>query len=270
MDGTNNLATSLDITKASFNVVWKDPELLLLPVISAFVFLAVLVSIIFLFKIPENTNPLQGITAIVALYFAFYFLLCFIKAAAIEAARIRFSGGDPKLGDGFSKAASHLKSIAALSLISAVLAIIRTVLGLGGKKNASLSESVLRIGGATLIDFGWIFASHFSLPVIMYENLGVKRSFDRSVKIMKNTLEETTAVHATMVALFIPGLLGVLLIIAALKLFGPNLTMIVALFALTVLLFIAGFFIHTVVNGVVTEALYLYATTGKKPKELTA
>ena len=109
----DRMANGWELTKQSFRVLILDKELLLFPLFSGFSCLIVLAS----FAVPlwnseyagvvlnERAAPDDALAYVIlfAFYFVNYFVIVFFNSALIACAIIRFNGGNPTLGDGFSK-----------------------------------------------------------------------------------------------------------------------------------------------------------------------
>ena len=95
----------------SFSLLKKDKELLLFPVVSAFVSLIAIVA----FVIPLILSIGFGAFGqrsfwfmVFILYFLIYFISVFFTAGIIGAADIRLRGGDPKFSDGIKIATKNI------------------------------------------------------------------------------------------------------------------------------------------------------------------
>src|SRR6478752_7494037 len=109
---------SIDLAKASFNVLRSDKELLVFPLMSFFALIVVTI----LFAIPliatgGITHASEGQVQPIAYVLGFLFYLVsytvtfFFQTGLVGAALIRLDGGDPTLGDGFRIAFSRLPQI---------------------------------------------------------------------------------------------------------------------------------------------------------------
>ena len=123
------IAGGWSLMKQSWSVLRMDKELMLFPVFSSIACLLVIVSfaspVVFmpdvrneLINLAKNQqqNPIwRNVTLYAVLfgyYFVNYFVVVFFNTALVSCAVIRFSGGDPTVGDGFRAAFARLPQIA--------------------------------------------------------------------------------------------------------------------------------------------------------------
>lgn len=246
------------ITVSSLKVVSSDPELLALPIVSGLIFLFILFSLFFPILFFNNTSNTYVIIAVAVAYFVSFFLLYFTQAMTIEIARIRFSGKNPKLVDGFNAAMKHLSKIVALAAIGAAIAILVRLIRNRRDGNNFLAGII-----ASLIGASWTIVSYFSLPVILYEEKGVFDSFKRSVELVKNSWGTDVSAQLSLLVLYIPAILFFILAI----LFAGILPLFLVFIVLALIAFVAALLLQSVVKGIISEALYIYASTGKVPQQ---
>src|SRR5262245_7581982 len=128
------------IAQQSWQVLRKDKELLLLPVLSGLASILVTASFIApIFLVPGLLERFQAAintghghkpdqaarVAAAVLTFAFYFLnyfvIVFFNTALAACAVIRFKGGDPTVGDGLRVAGQRLPQILGWSLLASTV-----------------------------------------------------------------------------------------------------------------------------------------------------
>lgn len=250
------------ITKASLNFIKTDPEFLVLPIavgiIMLFVLASFFVSTVFL-RATLGNELLYGFLAIY--YLVSFSLLYFIQAMVLEAARLRFAGKNPTLAGAFDLAMKKIRRIFALAVIASVISIISAVLRERGESKGGLGGLLLQFLGAA-VGISWSIVSYFSLPVLLYEDVGVIDSFKRSVDLFKKTWGENVTANFTLGVVYFPGL--VLLLLGIIVLFViPAIGFVIILLSFALL--IMGAVVGSVAKSVIAEALYEYASTGKVP-----
>ena len=123
----DRIATSFSLARSSWDVLRRDKQLLLFPIMSGIGCTLVLIS----FMVPVSVIASQGgfnglqnqngnvqlpwwfYVGLFAFYFCNYFVVVFCNAGLISCAVMRFNGETPTLGDGFRAAASRLPQILA-------------------------------------------------------------------------------------------------------------------------------------------------------------
>jgi hypothetical protein len=253
---------SLELTKASFNVLRADKELLLFPLVS---FLALLV-VLAVFAVPflgivaaaPDHNPSGNPVAYVLgflFYVVAYTVIFFFNTALVGAALIRLDGGDPTLRDGLRIAVSRLPQILVYAVIAATVGqILRWI-----SERAGILGVIL--GG--ILGFAWAVATFLVVPVLAAEGVGPIAAIKRSTSLLRQTWGEQLIGNFGIGAVF--GIL--ILIVVAIGVVG-----VVALASSTTLLIVVLVAIALVVgllaligaalSGIFTASLYRYATKG--------
>lgn len=256
----DSLKNGFEITVASLKVTAEDPEFLILPILTGIIMLAILGSFIFI-SFNSQVDDLTFWGFLVVYYLASFFLLYFIQAMVIEGARQKFAGKNPSLGESFSVAMSKLGKIIVLAVIASVVSIIAQLLNEQGQKRGGLSGLGLQLF-ATLLGASWAVISYFSLPVILYEDVGVFQSFYRSGQLFKKTWGETLSSNLSLLLVYVPAV--VLFILA----FFTDGTVSLVLLGVALICLFLGAMVSTVAKAVVSQALYQYATDGKVPSAM--
>lgn len=252
------------LTKVSLGVLNKDKEILLLPILSG-IFSVLVFGVIFipglLFYVFEETSDLFLFRSeevsqlfLFLVYFLAYvamtFVIVYFNAAVIGCARVRLEGGDPTLGDGFRIASKKLPHLFVWALISGTVGLIFRAFR---KRMRLLSQ---------LFEWAWGIVTFFVVPVILFENVSVTKSIGRSKDVITKTWGEAFVGRFGMGLLFILfGFLGLVFPIGGYYLYpmtGLAVGIIVAFVYWMILLVI-----YSAANGVLTAALYRYASTGK-------
>jgi len=268
-------AAGWQLARQSWAVLRLDKELLLFPLISGIACVFVMAS----FAVPlwatgfaeevldgnENglsqANQIIGYVVLFAYYFVNYFVIIFFNSALIACAIIRFKGGNPNLGDGFSAAFSRLPQIIGWALVAATVGLILRII-------ESRSEKVGAIV-ASLLGMAWSAVTYFVVPVIVVEKAGPIEAAKRSFAILKKTWGEALVANfgigfvvflATLVAI-IPIVLGAIAIGAGLAPLG------IAAIAVGVVALLVVSLVSSALNAIIIGALYLYAAEGTVPQQ---
>src|SRR5437868_3370697 len=131
----DRIANSFALARSSWEVLKRDKQLVLFPVLSGLGCVLVTLS----FAVPLAVVALRGgfdqvqdngqvpvwvYPLAFAFYFCNYFVIVFCNAALVSCALVRFGGETPTLADGFRAAASRLPQILAWSLVSATVGVL--------------------------------------------------------------------------------------------------------------------------------------------------
>ncbi|HEY3742553.1 MAG TPA: DUF6159 family protein [Bryobacteraceae bacterium] len=184
-------------------------------------------------------------------YYFHYFVILFFNSALTAATNRRMSGGDVSLRAGVLAAIDRLFPISMWTLVASTA-------GLGIRLFESRSKR-LSSAMAALIGLTWTFATYFIVPVLMFEEAGIRPALKRSVQVTRQTWGEQLVNQVSLgfiTFLFaIPGL-----ILAAAGLFISH--------ALLLPAFIYALILSVVLSAaraIFTVALYRYAVTGEIP-----
>ncbi|MFP4498058.1 MAG: DUF6159 family protein [Vulcanimicrobiota bacterium] len=266
------IKNSWELAKESFQVLSKDKELMMFPVISSLVLIVVMASFFvsagYLYNSLEQTGAqgagLEVIGAVVLFlfYFISYFIIVFFNVGIIQCARIRFEGGDPTFMDGIKAGISNLGLIiqwAALSgIIGVLLAQLERFLGeaLGGFVRKLL-------GGA------WSIVTFFAVPVLIFEKTNAWESLKKSGTIIKKTWGESLTAYLGFGALqgaLVGGTFLLAIAALAVSIVTSNFIILAVVGGLVVLSWILMAIIFSTLTQIYRTALYIYATTGEAPK----
>jgi hypothetical protein len=249
---------------ASWQVLKKDKEILVFPLISGVCCLVVLAS----FAIPvimsgawqtsgegASTNRhIVGYVTLFLYYFCNYFVIVFFNAAIVVCARIRMEGGDPTVSDGLRAAYARLSLIAGWALISATVGLILRVVE---DRSERLGQFV---GG--LLGMAWTVASFLVIPIMVIDEKGPITALKDSTTLLRKTWGEQLIGNFSFGLVFfllgIPALIFVVMGIAT----GSGEGMIVSI-VLAVAYLIGLALIQSALQAIFQAALYLYARNGQ-------
>jgi uncharacterized protein DUF6159 len=243
------------LAKASWGVVKQDRELLILPVISFFCSLVVVV--VFGLGMWGIGLPAQGESPSLAIYaigFVMYVALAFVtiyfNAAVIGTAMKRLQGEDAKIADGLALARQHIGKIFVWAIVTATVGMILRTL----QERAGIVGRIL-LG---LVGIAWTVLTYFVVPVLLFEPVGVGEAIKRSGSIFRQRWGEQFIGQATIGLAFFLISIPVVLLGGLLSAAVPPLGIPLLILAIGVLTAIAS-----ACSGVFNAALYRYATTGE-------
>lgn len=268
------IRNALTLVKACWKVLMLDKELLLFPLMSLTVLVALILMVFGQFGMFNdveiaieaimNTLEYQQEWVLVAFsflaYFIAYFVIIFFNAAMIACVNIRFAGGNPSVADGLRFSISRLPQILAWA---AVTATVGFVLGQLEKKNKGIVKFLLRIVGAA-----WAVSSYFVVPVLVSEKIGPIGAVKRSVSVIRKTWGESLVSVVGLsilsgIAIFIA--FGAFFLAIVLVEFSPVLAISLGVAAIGFGLFSS--LVITTLSAILKAALYIYAVDGKIPDQ---
>lgn len=251
------LRNSWQLIKACGNVLRSDKELLVFPVISSILVLAI--SVFFALPIFRDleTSGRPTYPLLFVYYFIIYTVIILLNSALIGAAMIRLKGGNPTIMDGIKIASNHLPSILGYALISSTIGILlgwlQEKLGLFGKIFAFLSN------------FAWNIVTFLVIPILVVEGVGPVDAIKRSAALLKKTWGEQVIgnigigfffglIAAGLMILFLP-----FAIYSSLHRMHSITILLGVIFGLAVLILAV---IGSAMSSIYTAALYRYAAEG--------
>jgi hypothetical protein len=249
---------SIALAKASWNVLRSERKLVLLPVISGIVTLLVAVSFLVPAAIVTNNaggaGPVGIILAAIA-YFVAAYVVIFFNAALVYAADAHLHGAEVTIGQAIKFASSRSHVLLPWALVSASVSIVLRAL----EQRAGI---VGRIIGA-IAGVAWSLVTFLVLPVLVVEDLGPFQAVKRSGALFKRVWGEQVisngGIGLIAVLAILVGLLPTALLFAV---GGPVAVFGVVLFVLWV---ITVSLVASTLTGILSMALYRYATDGQVP-----
>jgi hypothetical protein len=202
----DRISASFALARSSWDVLRKNKQFLIFPIISGIGFILVVLS----FFIPlgvvfamggfkdafdKDGNPqtwfaVLDIVLLFAFYFLTYFVIVFCNSALVSCAIMRFNGESPTLGDGFRAAVARLPQILAWALVSASVGVLLKLIENSHKR---VGEFIGAILGTV-----WSVITYFVVPVLVVEKMGPFKAIGRSVEILKKTWGEALVGHFTL------------------------------------------------------------------------
>src|SRR5437773_7946791 len=175
---------SYAIFRESLQVLSKDKEILVFPLLSGIITIVAFASIVFagvasgVFEHFDKNDPRNYVVAFVW-YFISWFIVLFFNVAVIHCASIRLRGGDPTVADGFRASMQHIGRIAAWALVSATVGVILRFLA----DRANVIGKII-VG---LLGAAWSIATYFIVPVMIFEKRTLRDSVRQSTALIGKT-----------------------------------------------------------------------------------
>jgi hypothetical protein len=257
-------STTWSLMGASWQVLKKDKEILVFPLISGLCCLVVLAS----FAIPiivsgawqtsggdasSNRHIIRYVTLFL-FYFCNYFVIVFFNAAIVACARIRMEGGDPTVSDGLRAATARLPLIAGWALISATVGLILRVIE---DRSERLGQFV-----AGLLGMAWTVASFLVIPILVIEKKEPITALKESAALLRKTWGEQLIGNFSFgLVFFLLGIPAVIFIVLGVATEGGAGMIIGIILAAVYLIGLA--LIQSALQAIFQAALYLYARNGQ-------
>lgn len=204
------------------------------------------------FTTTGGAHHLNGVQyLLLAIYYVVVYAIgIFFSSAVVAAATVRLSGGDPTLGQALSMAFSRIHKILGWAVVSATVGLVLRSL----EQKAGLFGRIAIL----LVGVAWGVVTFFVVPVLLYEDLGVFGSIQRSGALFKQRWGEQFVGNGSIgLALFLVMLLPVMAGIGIAAAGLPALGIAVGAVGL-----LAAISAGTVMSGIFNAALYRYAVTG--------
>lgn len=261
---------SWTLAKASLEVLKKDKELIIFPLISAVVMFFITLTFLIptlvgniLDNILATGMPVFGYIVLFLFYLVQYTVVFFNSTALVGAAMIRLRGGDPTVKDGFNIALSHIVPIAGWALVSATVGLILNMVSSNSRKRGSGIGSFI----ASLLGAAWNVVTFLVVPVIAVEGLGPFKAVKRSWNLLKRSWGEQISGMLSIGLVFgLIGLLGGVLLVGL----GVGLSILIQsiipaiFFGILLFLFIMAIsLLSSTLNGIFSAAVYAYAAEGQ-------
>ena len=258
------------LARTSWDVLQKDRELALLPVISVILTLLVLTVFVVPGLLAIDWDALdQGTTsdqpAIPALSYMLFTLggagaaivSVFFVGALVAGAHERLSGGDPTVRSSITRAYERIPGLVPWALLSfTVVNILRALRErLGGLGNFIFGT----------IEVGFDVAAFLTIPAIVIDNKGPIEGFKTSASLLRQTWGENLAAR---VGFGLLGFVAILPAVALIALVAAAGSAVLTMIGVAVIAAYIGivFAVISAMSGIFQAALYLYATTGSAPE----
>ena len=202
---------SWELVKQSWQILLKDRELLVFPLLSTLATLGLIATFVVPFCLlqagaprpqPHSLDPVwYGVGFLY--YLGMFFIAYFFNIAIMQCAAIRMDGGNPTVTDGLNGALARAPKILAWAAISATVGI---VLRLAEERVGFLGRLVVSLFGAA-----FTLVTSFTVPVLVFEELSVTDSARRAVDLLKKNWGESVIAQTGIGLVFgwltVPGVL---------------------------------------------------------------
>jgi hypothetical protein len=259
-------SNTFSLMRASWEVLKKDKEILIFPLISGICCLLVVASFAIPLVVSGNLRPpgeeattnqqIAYYGVLFLFYFCNYFVIVFFNSAIIACAVIRMEGGNPTAGDGFRAAFSRIGLIAGWALVSATVGLILRII-------EDRSKTVGKIV-AGLLGMAWTVVSFLVVPILVVEKKGPITALKESTALLKKTWGEQLIGNFSFGFIFFLLFIPAIVLIALGFSIGGS-TAIVTCISLVIIYIIVLSLIQSALAAIFQAALYLYARDGQAP-----
>lgn len=259
------LKTGWALAVDSFTILRREPELAAFPFvagIAGLVYLGVLFGGVRILGGPDG--GLAYYVVLFVLYFGSTFIASFFTAGLVHETREAFEGRDPSFRNGLEAAWKRVGTLLAWAAVAATVGVIIRFIERQGRHHIAAQLF------AGLFSVAWSILTYFVVPVIVFEDVGVKEALSRSGETFKNTWGETAGAGfgvGIVTLLFLAGGLAVgvgLFFVGAST--GSALGVLGAL-AVGAVLVLLAYLAGTTLGAIARTALYVYATEGMQPSD---
>ena len=199
------IKNTIELAKASWNVLLADKELMLLPVMSSIASMVIAATFFLPIVLTQSEGgPIVYLTTFVA-YFVLSFVVIYFNTALVAAAYERLAGGDPTLKSALSEANRHLPVILGWSGVSATVSMVLKQLE---ERAGFIGVIVARLAG-----LAWTLVTFLVIPVFVIEGLGVVDAIKRSAEIFKETWGENMVANVGFGLLGFEAMLPLILVV---------------------------------------------------------
>jgi hypothetical protein len=258
-------ANSLELMKASWEVLKKDKEILFIPVISGISLMVMLASFVVPAILVGDPGLIQrlfhedrnfSMTMSFIFYFLNYLIIIFFNSAIVACATIRMGGGDPTVLDGLNIASLRIFKIILWAFISASVGmILRMIQGRSNLIGRAISG---------LLGMAWSVTSFLVIPVMVNENKGPFDAFTGSIDLLKKTWGEGLIGTFSFGLVFTIASLPAFFVVGAGAYLGKGMLTLVLIIAAVVYLVVLSIF-QSALLGIFQSALYQFARFGAVP-----
>lgn len=269
----NVFSRSWEITKSTFEVMKKEKELFLFPILSIIFSLIFSISLLFpkiilyFFRGDAIVWSTLDFFLLFINYLGLVFIATFFNVCVVYTSANAFSNKESKFTKTIRFAFSKFHIIFFWSLLAATISLFLKIIERIAEKIKGIGGILLLITGA-IFGLAWNVATIFVIPSLVYRGLGPIDSIKNSVGVLKKTWGETLIKYLgmgyTFFLIFLSGTSLFLLIGFLFSKISPFLVLFVLLgFFLFVFLLLLFF---SVANNIFNTALYVYAETGIVPE----
>jgi hypothetical protein len=249
------IGRSFQLVGQSYRILMQDKELMVLPLISGVIMVAVVGLVALGFRLDFATAGRLGpgvYLPVFLMYVATYAVGIFFQAAVVAGATERLKGGDPTVSSALAAASRRLGPIVLWALVAATVGMILRAI----HDRAGFLGKI----AVTLVGTAWSLATLFVVPVLVLEDRSVGESIKRSANVFQQTWGETVAGGVSLGAAAMCAWVTLVAIVGLLA----SLVGVVALVVFAVGAILLGIF-FSALQGVYVASLYRFATEGLPP-----
>jgi hypothetical protein len=256
---------SWELVKVSGEVLSKDKQLLVFPLVSSIATgLVALTFILPLFATGMGTAMLEdgfspaSYIGMFLFYLLQYFVIFYFNAALIGAVMIRLSGGTPTLGAGLAIANSKLGAIFGYAMIAATVGLVLRAI----EERLSFVGSII----TAFIGVAWTLAAGMVVPILVSKDIGPVDAVKESAMMLKQTWGENIIGNAGIGMVFGVAQLLILAVGAGFIFLAISAKSLAGGIFVGVLLVVALLFtglIQMALTGIYSAALYRFASSGE-------
>src|SRR5512136_301756 len=225
-----SIGRSWELVKASWQILSRDRKLLVFPVLSGIVTLAVVASFILPLILTgavlgSVAGPAPWYVLLFLFYVVSYFVAIFFNTALVTCVYSLLQGRETSIGDGLSHAVRHAGSILLWAVIAATVGILLRVIG---ERTGIIGRIAVSLVGGI-----WSLVTIFVVPVLVLEDKGVVDAMKESVALFRKTWGESVVGSVSIGLIF-----GAILLLGVLGVIASAFTGNVAVILLAVALFV--------------------------------
>jgi Family of unknown function (DUF6159) len=259
---TEKVGRSFRLMGSSWQVLMKEPELLLFPLLAAAAsyfggkwvvesFWAWLVAR----GVPEAEVLWQVVFIVICLSFYISFINVLCHSAVVRGTILRLRGGNGRLSDSIGMVILRFGPLVVWSLIVGTVSVFLRAMEGSGNRPSLGRRALVKVGGVA-----WSALTFFVVPVILCEKTGPIKGLRRSAELFKSrwgeSLVGTLGIGLGVALLGVPAAL----IVSFIGSFDASLGVEAALFSAAFLAALGATF-----SGIFGAAIYHYAMTGSVP-----
>jgi hypothetical protein len=273
----NVFERSWKMTKLSLNVMKKDKELFLFPIIGGIFSLIFLLSMIFPVLVTSAASDASGTSSgmsfyllIFLIYFGLAMIATFFNTCVVYTVKRRFDGGNATFWESIKFTLSRIHLVIAWGIISATVGLLLRILDQIGENMGEVGQIMMSIL-TSILGAIWSIITVFVIPAMVYHNIGPFKAIKMSIHSLKKTWGES------LVRYYGLGLIEAIMIVVGVILgiiFAIVTSPVPALFYTVIIIFaiylVAVLTFFSVANTIFNTALFVYADTGRVPKAYDA
>jgi hypothetical protein len=254
-------SNSVELLKSSWAVLKQNKALVWFPIISSIATIILIVALAlpaYLFSGVRDGHADNVIFYV--FFFIFYFITSFIviffNTGLVACAKEAMHGGDTSFGYGMGVAGKNIVKILGWAAISATVGFVLKMI----RERAGIFGLIV----ASLISVAWNLITFFVIPVFVFQGLGVIGSIKESSALFKKTWGENMIARFGLgIVFFLFALIGIVPIV--LVVFTKSAALIILVSAVVLMYWAALAIMSASLTGILSVALYEYATTGQAP-----